>query len=285
VYVNLNPGTVGIRGLAPEDLVGLAARHGFGGVDFPAADVADEDEAARLAALAADAGLRWGLFWLPSDFLRVPDAEFDAGLERLRALLPVVRAAGCKRAYNHVWPGSDERPPDENRRWHVERLRRLVAVLDPAGVRLGLEFIGPKTLADRFRHPFIRTLPEALELADEADPRIGLVLDFFHWHTSGGTLDEVREVLPVARLVNVHANDARADRPRDAQQDLERAMPLETGVIDGPGLVRVLLEKGYDGPIIAEPFKPAKDRLASLPPDEAAAEVAACMNELVRRGA
>jgi sugar phosphate isomerase/epimerase len=126
-----------------------------------------------------------------------------------------------------------------------------------------------------------------VQLADALPSNVGIVLDSFHWYTSSGTVDEVRTLLSAGatRIVCVHLNDARPGRSREEQRDGERDLPGATGVIDLRGLVAVLDEIGYDGPAIAEPFQPQRDRLGALPPDEAAAEVAATMRRAFGRGA
>ena len=285
MYSNLCPETVGLRGLAPNELTALAAHHGFGGIDFPAGAVRDAAEARRLTDTLHGHGLQWGLFWLPCDFPTADDATMAAGLARLRELLPIVQAAGCTRTYNHVWPASD-RTYDEQFAWTVSRLRPVAALLAEHGVQYGLEFIGPKHLRDSKRHPFVHRLDQAIALADAVGHNAGIVLDFFHLYTSGGSAASARELLTAAgggsRIVNVHANDAPAGRSRDEQLDGERDLPLATGVIDGVGLMSVLRDVGYEGPIIVEPFEPQKSRLAALPPNDAAATVRDAFRRLLQ---
>lgn len=268
-----------MHGVPFLELCALATAHGFGGVDLPGAVLGDVAAARDAGQSIRDAGLRPGLFWLPCDVTAADDAGYRDGMAALRRMLPAVQAAGGTRTYCHIWPGSDSRVQAENFRWHAARLGPLVELLSEFGVRLGLEFIGPQTLRDRFRHPFIHTLPQVLELADAIGA--GVVLDFFHWHCSGSTLAELRRLLPADRIVNVHANDAVAGRPREKQRDDERDLPLATGVIDAHGLLRWLRDIAYDGPIIAEPFTPQITRLRALPPEAVAAEVGACLRRLL----
>ena len=281
MFLDLNPGTVGLQVDSVDRLLRLAAEHGFGGVDLPV-ELIPTPEAADRAAELADA---MGLFPLPCDFLRVDDEKCDWGLARLETILPRVRRAGCHRAYNHIWPGSNERDYEANFAWHVERVGRLHQVLRGHGVKLGLEFIGPETLRNTFRHPFLFQLADAVALADAVSEEVGIVLDTFHWYTSGGTLDDIRRYLNADRLVNVHVNDATAGRERREQMDLERALPLETGIIDAPGVVRVLREMDYRGPVTAEPFHPWLARFREMNADAVVAEVAESLHGLMRRSA
>jgi sugar phosphate isomerase/epimerase len=285
MYSNLCPETVGLRGLSPITLIDLAARHGFGGVDCPAAAMRDVDDARRLTDVLLGRGLRWGLFWMPCDFPTADDATLAAGLARLRELLPIVQAAGCTRTYNHVWPASD-RPYDEQFPWTVNRLRPVAALLADYGVRYGLEFIGPRHLRESRRHPFVYRLDQAIALADAVGHGAGVVVDFFHLYTSGGTAADARALLTAdgggSRIVNVHANDAPRDRHRDDQLDGERDLPLATGVIDAPGVMSVLHELSYDGPVIVEPFEPQRGRLGAMPADDALTVVQDALGRLLR---
>jgi sugar phosphate isomerase/epimerase len=280
MFMNLCPGTVGLDGADFGELVPLAAEAGFGGIDIPAVSISDASEAREIGQLVERCGLHTGLFFLPCDFLAIDDAGFGEGLAQLREVAPLAAAAGCRRTYNHVWPGSNERDFGANWDWHVERLSALLETLSANGIRLGIEFIGPKTLRDTFAHEFVHTLPQALELADAVSPDLGIVLDTFHWYTSGGSLDDVRHGLTGQRVVNVHVNDATAGRSREEQQDLERQMPLATGLIDSPAVLRILDDLGYDGPVICEPFQPSVGRFREMAPAAVLAEVAASMEGL-----
>ena len=280
MYISLNPGVVGIRNVDFASLVRAASAIGFEGISFPVGDVASPHHARELAARLRDAGMRWGLFGLPRDFLRIDDDAFESGLNELERVLPIVEAARCTRTYNHVWPGSSERCYDANMDWHVGRLRRLCKTLGQAGVTLGIEFIGPKTLQDTFAFPFIRSAAGARDLIQNVDAGLGIVVDCFHWFTSGSSLPDLDAVLQGLDVVSVHANDAFAGRTRDEQLDGERAMPMDSGIVDAPGVLRLLDRLGCDCPVFAEPFNPSKARFEELPIPEVLSEVVACMKRL-----
>ena len=130
-------------------------------------------------------------------------------------------------------------------------------------------------------HPFIYRLPEMLELAIEIHPSVGVVIDMFHWHCGGGTAAEVRRLVPADRIINVHANDARLGVPIDQQHNYQRELPIATGVVDARGLMKVLRDIGYDGPVIAEAFHPQLDRLSTMAPAAIAEEIIRIMRRLV----
>lgn len=280
MYLNLCPPTIGI-GIDPDRLVELAARHGFGGVDLHLDRITTTDAARDAGKRVGDHGLKWGLFWLPADFVGSDNAAYQDGLKKLADLLPLVEAAGCARTYLHVWPASDAMDYAANVAHHVRRLATVVRLLNDHGVRLGLEFLGPAHMRRGHRFEFVHTMAQAIDLGRAIGGDVGVVIDCFHWYAGGGTLDDLRRLLPTTRVVNVHANDAVAGRPRHEQQNLERELPLATGLVDAPGVLRALRAVGYDGPVIAEPFEPNLSRLRQLTPDQCAAEVSAVMHRLM----
>ncbi|MEN6549773.1 MAG: sugar phosphate isomerase/epimerase, partial [Armatimonadia bacterium] len=100
---------------------------------------------------------------------------------------------------------------------------------------------------------FIHTMEQMLELCSCLGQNAGLLLDAWHWYTSGGTLAQLKK-LTNENVVYVHINDAPPDIALDDQVDSVRALPGETGVINLTGFLQVLRDIGYDGPVTPEPF-------------------------------
>ena len=135
-------------------------------------------------------------------------------------------------------------------------------------MRLGLEYVGPKTAWAARRYPFLHTLAETRELIGEiGQANVGLVLDSWHWFHAGDTAAEIA-ALRNEDVVAVDLNDAPADVPKDQQKDGARELPMATGVIDLPAFMKALAAIGYDGPARAEPFNEA---VRKLPREEAVA--------------
>ena len=227
MYKALSPGALGmsVGGLARA--IEAAVKAGFEGVEFYPGEVADDVErlgAEQVRAMFTNAGLRPAGWGLPTDW-RNDQSEWRIGLQELPRLAKAAAAIGCDRTMTWIMPCSNDLPFDENRRFHIERLKPVAAILAEHGCRLGLEFIGPN---------------------------VGLLLDSFHWHTSGGTTDDLRELSP-EQVVYVHVNDA-PPAPIDDQIDGNRALPGATGVIDIKGFLMTLEQIGYDGPVTPEPF-------------------------------
>ena len=261
MYINLSPGALGLTANLAET-IRLAKEHGFEGIDLPLKEVAALPNPVQAAEDINNAGLRWGGFSLPVDF-RKDEATYDAEMTRLEKWVPIAQQIGCDRCYTPIRPGDDELDYRACFDLHVKRLKPVAALLAQHEIRFGLEFIGPKTLRDELRHTFIYTIGGMLELCEaiSVDPhggkdRIGVLLDSYHWWTSGGTESDLLELLNNDNTVYVHVNDGRAGRSRDEQMDLERTLPCESGLIDAGTFMRCLKKLNYDGPLTAEPFLP-----------------------------
>ncbi|MFP4058407.1 MAG: sugar phosphate isomerase/epimerase family protein [Candidatus Brocadiia bacterium] len=278
MFQNLAPGAVGVRG-STEETAPLAAQAGFQGLDLDLGEAAERVQEGQLDALRAvyeRHGLRPGGFGLPVDF-RGDEETFRQGVDRLARRAPAAAAMGCRRCFTWLAPASDELPFDQNFERHRSRLGACARVLGEHGCRLGLEFVGPKTSREGKQHEFIYDLPGMLELAEAIGTgNVGLLLDSWHWYTSGGTADQLRALRP-DQVVYVHVNDAPRGVAVEEQVDNVRAMPGATGVIDMAAFLGALEAIGYDGPVTAEPFVPA---LRELEPAEALRRVAASLDAI-----
>jgi len=281
MFPSLNPGHVGIQ-VSFRDGLALAERHGFGGFDAQLAPLHDEvtrQGAAAVRDLYLQRGLRIGAWNLPFLPYRVTEAEWRDGLAKLPAQLASASALGARRAGMWILSGSDERAFDDNFAFHVARFQPIARLLADHGIRLGLEFIGPATSQRVFKHPFIRSVAETLQLARAIGPNCGLLIDAWHWHAAGGTRADLRG-LTRELLVHVHVDDAPAGVPLADLIDNRRKLPGTTGVIDIDGFMQALADANYDGPVTAEPFDP---EINALPAEEAAARTAKTTRAAVAR--
>ena len=273
MYPALNPGAIGLGPLSLRGALAAARQAGFAGLDLNAREVAGLvalQGVAPVAALFAEMGARPAGWGLPVRWSGEA-AAWKSDLADLPAIASAMRAIGAERAVTYFWSFSDERPFAENWRFHHDRLAPVATILTDHGCRLGLEFLGPSSLRAGRRYVFVHRLDQALELAADIGSNVGLLLDAWHWHASGGTVAEI-EALRSEQVVHVHVNDAPAGLPREALVDTTRALPGETGAIDIVGFLRALHGIGYDGPVTPEPFKA---ELKELPSDTARLEVVA----------
>ncbi len=277
----LHPGTIGIKGLDLRGSIDLAKAAGFEGVFFDIVEakaVADAHGIDYLQAMFTDAGVRPAL-WSPGVQWQ-DDAVRDQQIEAMRPLAELGAALGVTRVTTGIMPGNNDRPYDERYDYLQARLRPLAQALNDAGVQIGIEFISPKTLRDTFTYEFIYTMKDMLAFAkDVGTGNVGLLFDIWHHYCGHGTVEDMA-ILQPGDVMLVHTNDAPAGIPIDEQQDLSRTLPMETGVIPAPEMLRMLDGLGYDGAVIAEPFSARINELAARDPLAAATETCAAQERL-----
>lgn len=273
MFRSLAPGAIGVKAGNLQEGLALAARHGFSGYHF-SIDEAVSLGAAQTLDLAAAAGVRLAAWGFGLDF-RGEEGPYRAGLEALPGQARVAAELGVLRTATWIMPASDERSYAENFAFHVERLKPAAAILAEHGVRLGLEYVGPKTAWSSRKHSFAHTLEQMAELAAAVGENVGFLLDAWHWYNARETAADLQALRP-EQVVDVHVNDA-PDIPVDDQVDNVRTLPGETGVIDIAAFLGTLKGIGYDGPVMVEPFSQA---LREMEAEEAVAATAAALNKV-----
>ena len=266
MYKSLCPGAVGVRADTLDQALIAAKIGGFGGVEFDPSEITEMIEAQDAQAVLerfVNAGVRPAGWGLPIDW-RGSEESWKSGLEALPRLAKAASEIGGTRVSTWIMPCSDTRELAENRQFHVARFRPAAKILSDYGISLGLEFIGPKTLRETQKFPFIHTMEDMLDMGREIGPNVGLLLDAYHWYTSHGTIEQLKALTP-QQVVYVHVNDAPVNVAVDDQMDGVRDLPGATGVIDIAGFLQTLKSIGYDGPVAPEPFVD----LSGLPSDEA----------------
>ena len=281
LFKNLSPGAIGLRNLSLAEALDVAHRTGFVGIDFnirEAAELADAHGIEYVRDLFSRSGVRPGSWGLPVNWRS--DSEWQKDVADLPKLARLGRELGCSRTATWIPSFSEERDMATNFAWHAERFRAIAAPLAGEGVRLGLEFLGPKTLRASHRYEFVYGMDGMLELCRAIGTgNVGLLLDCWHLYTSHGQISDL-DRLTAADVVVVHVNDAPAGIPIDEQIDNTRALPLETGVIDVPGFMRKLVQLGCDAPVTAEPFSKSLVELAQRDPLAAAQRTAQSLDAL-----
>ena len=260
-FVSLNGALT--RGISGADKVRLAAAAGYGGVDWDLGP-------ARTAGLAATQAL-FAEQRIEPTIVNLPMARplpfggdaatFREALTALTDDAAFVAAVGCRKMMV-VLPPSTSEPRQEQLKLVRDRFAAISEVLQRSQVRLGLEFLGPLYMRAARPDgpavtPFIWTLPETLALAKDCGPNIGVILDVWHWHHSGGTVADILAA-DASRLVHVHVSDAKAAAPEDVR-DNQRVMPGE-GIVDLVGFFQALRKIGYADGVSPEP-------LGRIPPE------------------
>jgi sugar phosphate isomerase/epimerase len=276
--VCLAPGMVGVAD-DPAHAIDRATRFGFEAIEPSPAFISRLSDAQLQDYLGKmrEAKLAWGCAGLPVQF-RGDDAAFDRDLKALPEKAAALQRVGATRMGTWLSPTSSTLTYLANLRRHAKRMREVAKVLGDHGVRLGMEYVAPKTSWTARRYPFVHTMAEMKDLLAEIDrPNVGFVLDTWHWYTAQETVDDLL-TLRGQDVIQCHLNDAPAGIPVDQQVDNHRGLPCSTGVIDMKGFLTAMLKIGYDGPLVCEPFLP---ELRSKPADEALAIVAGAMKKAV----
>src|SRR5262249_28871133 len=267
MFVSLNGAVT--RGVSGADKIRLAAKVGYGGVDWDLGP-------AKTAGLDATKALFSELKIIPT-IVNLPmarpfpfsgeDAGFTDALKPLADDAAFTAAIGCRKMMV-VLPASTTMTKVEQRKVAVDRLAAIADVLQRSDLRLGVEFLGPLY----FRSgrpggpptvPIIWNMPEALALAKDAGPNVGVILDVWHWHHSNSTIGDILNA--GSRIVHVHVSDAKASAPEDVR-DNQRVMPGE-GIIDLVAFFQALKKAGYADGVSPEPLGRVPDTMS---PEEGA---------------
>lgn len=260
MITTLSAGAIGVRVSSLEEGIAAAKLGGFQGLEFSITQVADMGADVAKAKFD-EAGIVPAVFGVPVEW-RGDDVTWMDSLSKLPRLAKAAADLGCKRSATWIMPCSNDLTYDENMTFHVERWRPIAEVMGEHGISIGLEFVGPKTLREKFKHEFVYRADQMLEMGEKIGPNVGLLLDCFHWYTSGGTIEELNNLKP-EQIVFVHINDGAEGRGPDEQIDGDRRLPAATGVIDIHGFFGALRKIGYEGPVAAEPFYPPLNDLGS----------------------
>lgn len=272
----LNTGNIGVRASLAESIA-YASKYGFQAVDPNVKDLAalSDSGMAELLEEMRSKNLEFGQV-----FQGVPagqtDDRFSTFLEDLAVTAKTMERAHARRFTTWLSCTDDKLTYLQNFHLHTRRISEAAAVLGDHGIKLGLEYVGPKTSWARRKYPFIHTMQELKELIVEiGKPNVGYLLDSWHWYTAGETAADVL-TLKSQDIIAVHLNDAPAGVAVDQQVDNVRALPMATGVIDTGAFLTALSQLGYDGPVVAEPFDA---ELRKQPPEQALARTAKAMQE------
>jgi len=272
--ISLSPGAIGVKA-TQEQAIEFAHFYGYEAVEPYGETLAGlsvlqiKDLAGKLQAQR----LVWGSAGLTVEY-RKDLATFEAGMAKFPAVAKALATAGVKRVSTWIMPGHEELTYSQNMKQHAERLRAIATVCKDNGQRLGLEYVGPKTLWTSRRFPFLHTMAECKDLiAVIGTGNVGFVLDSWHWQMAGEKAAELK-TLTNADIVSVDLNDAPAGIAADQQIDSQRELPLATGVLDVKTFLNTLNELGCDAPVRCEPFNAP---LRALPAEQALAKVADAM--------
>jgi sugar phosphate isomerase/epimerase len=252
--ISLIPGTVGIN-VNTNELLDLAIKNKFESI-YPLINDLKKMSTMELTDYLdkmASNSISFDVSILPVDFSQT-DSVFNDGIKVLKDYCKVMRKIDSVGFCRWIMPTSNNLTYLKNFKIHKERLKECAKIIGDNDMKLGLEFVGPKTLMARDQFSFIRTINELRELISEIDERnVGYQLDTFHLYCANHSIEDLR-FLNKDDIIMCQLNDAVNGRTRDEQIDLERNLPGKTGLIDTAPFLNFLKEVGYDRTVSAEPF-------------------------------
>ncbi len=129
----------------------------------------------------------------------------------------------------------------------ADRFLELMALGKEVGCLPSLEFLGFVS--------HVRDVDTLMEIVNRADhPDTTVVLDAFHIYRGGGRDEDILKV-PGDRIAIFHIDDAppAVSRPLDSFTDGDRVYPGD-GILDLKGMLRMLADQGFAGPVSLELF-------------------------------
>ena len=277
MFMSFNARAVGLD-LGAFETIDLAADAGFGGVDLMARDLVRAGlDPHSVRARMDDLGLRGGAFPLPVHWRGTLD-EFARDLEALPRFAEAAAVLGLTRTGTWVMP---ETPEPTGRggcvALHVERLGKIARVLNPFGIRLGLEVVGVASSRTGPGEPFVCRLSDlnpVLGAVWDESPNLGILVDAWHLYAAHEGVEAALN-WGADRVVWVHVADLPegASDDRAAMIDHYRGLPGEHGAVESRLMLAEFDRLGYDGPVTAEPMANCR-RLAGLTPARAVELVA-----------
>jgi len=250
MYKCLSPYAIGILARQSE-LLEIALTHKFQGLEIDIQEVlrrTQSTSARQACRYLASAQVRIGGFELPVRWAG-GEAEFKADLSQLGSLLEICGSLNADRCFTTIRPTCDQRPFHENFQFHIDRLGQVADALGAGNVKLGLNFLAPaKDRADG-GFEFVHQVDPFLHLVNGIQrENMGLVLDTWNWWVGGGNIEKIR-ALRGEQILNVRLADLPTAFDASMIGEDQRVLPSESGTIDFSGLIAVLEEIGYDGPI------------------------------------
>ncbi len=253
--IALNPGIIGVKANFAQTL-DYAIQYGYEAISPFTQEVMKEysdNQLNEILSKMKSHHITYDSTNIPVEF-RKDKANFDSDFKELSKFCKTMEKQGATRMNTWIISSHNELTYNENMKQHAYRLGECAKVMKDHGIRLGIEYLGMRTLLSAYRYPFIASMKEGKELIGEiGQSNVGFILDSFHWYTANDTIDDIRTLKP-EDIITVDMNDARVGFTRETQQDGKRELPTATGVINIKDFLQGLIDIGYDGPARTEPF-------------------------------
>ena len=251
---SLNPGAIGLK-CSPNELLEFAIKYEFNSISPLIEDLLQLNEIDRKAYLSKmrKNKITFDSAGLPIEF-RTSELKFREGFELLKNNIEKIVSLNISSFVTWIMPTHKTLTYTKNFEQHRSRLNKIATLLENSGFKLGLEYVGPKTLMARDKYPFLHSISGLKELIEAIGKNnIGYLLDSFHTYSAEDDLADL-DFLNGDDIISVQLNDGVLGRTSEMQMDLERELPGDTEIIDLKTFLNFIRSKGYDGPVSVEPF-------------------------------
>jgi 2-keto-myo-inositol isomerase len=187
-----------------------------------------------------------------------PNPDRAAAVDAFRARCRQWAELGIPRIYSTTQ--STIKPTPDDYKAAAEKVRELAEIAGQHQLTLMFEAVRNST--------FIATITSMLSVTREAaQPNAGLLLDFYHFWSGFGKLEDLDTVKP-GEIKHVHFQDV-PDMPRELLDTTTRLIPGD-GVSPLTTILQKLSTRGYAGPLSVELFLP---KYSAGDPFEVATEI------------
>lgn len=251
MFKNFSAPLLGISGRQSE-LIELALTYAFRGIDVDMSDMVkrsqrtDFEDASKYLR-AAD--IQVGGFNVGID-LDADEETFVAQLGALHPMAEVAEKLEAKRAFIALPPATDRMAYPEYFEETQNRLNQIGQALEPKGIKVGLVLNASTDAAEGKQFEFVRNVEGFIALVKGvSSPAVGFVIDSWHWHVGGGTIEMLKQLDP-SRVVIVRLADLAAEAAIDTAKIGDRVIPTTEGRIDQVAIIKHLAAAEYDGPVL-----------------------------------
>lgn len=237
-----------------ETAAQVANAAGFDALDLPIRDLFENHISPTIVRnLLADHGLAIGACPFPLDW-RSRESAYLQTLNSLPAYIDYISILGVKNLYTRVSESvSNEETPESTIAWHLHRLGKIAEMLHQNQLKLGFETVGVASFRQG-RPPLMPTLADVrhhLSSLFHEFPNTGLLVDAFHLHASGESLEAAISGFE-NRVVGVHVADLPWPTPPDEIIDNLRSLPDTSGSVPVRQILAGLAARGISAPVMIE---------------------------------
>lgn len=263
MYKSLQPASLGVSGRQSE-LIELALTYGFRGLELEAGEIVRRAVQSGIedAARYIHSGRVKVSGWVQPVDLSATAEAFAKQIERLPAFAEAAKKIGFAHCTFPIQPVSADLRYHENFERHRERLSKVVDILQPLGIRVGLALKAASAHRQDGAYQFIHQAEELLTLMRTiGSDQVGLALDTWNWKVGGGGSDQLAE-LTGQQIVSITIADVPLDADFRTIAETQRLLPTEESIPEYGALLRPLNQQKYKGPVALRPHPSQLSKLS-----------------------